>query len=176
MPEDPMESISARNDLGGLESEPVGLAVTFHKAHESVPLLGRVHDVLGFDRLGLSVGKSCVDVRGGDLSLGVDHEHPRDFARLRCAGIKDIRAVKGKGGNSAGSVPGACELDVGDALLVQASDELNASVQLRCRTRRGGKGGKGAREGGGGDQEACGEHGLHCGTVTNLLAKGGKVG
>lgn len=152
---------SALNDLGGSESESVGLTVTFHESHESVPLLGRIHDVYRLDRLRLSVGKSCVDLRGGDFALVVDHEHSCDIALCRCAGIKDIGIVEVEGGNSAGTILGTCELDHRDALFFESTDELDRSVEFcrgasGCRDRC-----KSAREGGSRDEEGSGEHGLH---------------
>ena len=156
---------SALNDLGGSESESVGLTVTFHESHESVPLLGGVHDVYRLDGLWLSIGKSCVDLGGGDFTLVVDHEHSCDITLCRCAGIKNVWVVEVEGGNSAGTISGTCELDIRDALFVEATDELDSSVEF-CRCASGGRDrGKSAREGGSCDKEGSGEHGLHCGNL-----------
>ncbi len=119
---------SALNDLGGSESESVGLTVAFHESHESIPLLGRVHDVYGLDGLWFSIGKSCVDLRGRDFTLVVDHEHSCDITLCRCAGVKNVRVVEVKGSDSAGTILSTCELDHGDDLFVEATDELDTSV------------------------------------------------
>ena len=156
---------SALNDLGGSESESVGLTVTFHESHESVPLLGRIHDVFRFDRLWFSIGETRVDIGGGNLTLVVDHEQSCDVALSRCAGIEDIGVVEVEGGNSAGTILGTCELDHRDALFFESTDELDRSVEF-CRGASGGRDrGKSAREGGSRDEEGSGEHGLHCGTL-----------
>jgi hypothetical protein len=117
-----------QHGLGGLESEPVGLAVGFHESHEPIPLFGRSHNVRGFDRLRLSVGKPSVDIGRRELTLVVDHEHPRDLALGRRAGVKDVWVVEEKGGDSAGTVLGTGELDVGDALFFESTYELDGSV------------------------------------------------
>ena len=160
---------ATQHALGGVEFEAVGLAVRLHESHEPIPLFGRRHNVRGFDRLRLSVRKFSVDIVSGDLALLVDHKHTRDLALGRRAGVKYVRVVEEKGGNSAGAVLGACELDVGDDLFFESADELDGSVKLRSRnggSRRGGNGCEGAGEGRGCDEKGGGEHGLHCESIS----------
>ena len=92
--------------------------------------------------------------------LDLHEEHSSDVSLD--AGIKDIGTREVERGGTAASVAGAGELDVGDGLLLDASDELDLGGieggHLVRADHRAVGGSEGGREGGNGGKNGSGLH------------------